>query len=132
MVYVQRLDDVDAHRYQHGLGCLADQLLGQWHARLLDLGPLVAPERERAALAAIVRHNFKADFRRHVNTQRTYALNDEAGLVLCTWPKGGAPRFPFPYSDEVWTGCEYQVAEHLLATGQVADGLRLVAAARAR
>lgn len=129
--YVQRLGDIDAHRYQHGRGCLTDQLLGQWHARLLGLGPLIAPERERSALAAIVRHNFKDDFRHHVNTQRTYVLNDEAGLVLCTWPNGGEPRYPFPYSDEVWTGCEYQVAAHLLATGQVADGLRLVAA-RAR
>ena len=36
--YVQSLEDVDAYRYQHGLGCLADQLLGQWHARLLGLG----------------------------------------------------------------------------------------------
>lgn len=130
--YVQRLADVDAYRYQHGLGCLTDQLLGQWHARLLGLGDVIAPERERAALQAIVRHNFKDDFRHHVNAQRTYVLNDEAGLVLCTWPDGGEPRFPFPYSDEVWTGCEYQVAGHLLATGQLADGLRLVAAARAR
>lgn len=130
--YVQRLDDVDAHRYQHGLGCLADQLLGLWHARLLGLGPIVAPERERSALAAIVRHNFKDDFRHHVNTQRTYVLNDESGLVLCTWPNGGEPRFPFPYSDEVWTGYEYHVAAHLFATGQLDDGLRLVTAARAR
>jgi len=130
--YVQRLDDVDAYRYQHGLGCLTDQLLGQWHARLLGLGSLAAPDRERSALAAIVRHNFKDDFRHHVNTQRTYVLNDESGLLMCSWPNGGEPRFPFPYSDEVWTGCEYHVAAHLFATGQPADGLRIVAAVRAR
>ena len=49
--------------------------------------------------------------------------------VMCSWPNGGEPRFPFPYSDEVWTGCEYHVAAHLFATGQPEDALRIVAPA---
>lgn len=77
-------------------------------------------------------YNFKPDFRNHVNTQRTFVLNDEAGLVLCTWPHGGRPRFPFPYSDEVWTGFEYQVAAHLIYEGWLGEGLTIVEAARAR
>jgi hypothetical protein len=59
-------------------------------------------------------------------------LEDEAGLVLCTWPRGGRPRFPFVYSDEVWTGIEYHVAAHLLYEGWVQEGLEVVAAVRAR
>ena len=130
--YVQLLDDVDAHPYQHGRGCLADQLLGQLHARILGLGDLLPAEHIRSAIRAVFAHNFKRDFHDHVNCQRTYVLNDEAGLVLCTWPRGGRPRFPFVYSDEVWTGFEYQVAAHLIYEGAVADGLTVVEAARVR
>jgi hypothetical protein len=68
----------------------------------------------------------------HENVQRTYALNDEAGLILCSWPRGGRPRFPFVYADEVWTGVEYQVAAHLILEGAVDAGLTIVAAARDR
>ena len=130
--YVQRIEDVDAHRYQHGLGCLADQLLGQLHARLLGLGDLLPPDHVRSAIGAVFRHDFRRDFRDHVNAQRTYVLNDEAGLVLCSWPKGGRPRLPFVYSDEVWTGIEYQVAAHLVLEGLVDEGLEVVRAVHAR
>ena len=67
----------------------------------------------RSAIEAVYRHNFRRDFRDHVNTQRTYVLNDEAGLVLCSGP-GGPAAPPVLYSDEVWTGIEYQVAAHLI------------------
>jgi hypothetical protein len=68
----------------------------------------------------------------HESCQRTYALNDEAGLILCSWPNGGRPRYPFPYADEVWTGIEYQVAAHLIYEGMVDEGLAVVEAIRAR
>ena len=130
--YVQRLDDVNTQKYQHGFGCLADQLLGELHARILGLGNLLPADHIRAALKSIFDHNFKEDFSKHVNCQRVYALNDEAGLLLCTWPEGGRPSLPFPYADEVWTGIEYQVAAHLIYEGWVEEGLRVVEAVRAR
>jgi non-lysosomal glucosylceramidase len=122
----------EAHKYQHGAGCLSDQLMGQWHAHILGLGYLLPAEHVRSAIHAIYRHNFKPSLQAHVNFQRTYVLPDEAGLVLCTWPRGGRPRFPFVYSDEVWTGIEYQVAATLIYEGLVAEGLEIVAAARRR
>ena len=130
--YVQHLENVNAHKYQLGRGCLSDQLLGQLHARLLGLGDLLPAEHVHTALKAIFTYNFKRDFSEHVNCQRTYVLNDEAGLLLCTWPTGGRPRFPFVYSDEVWTGIEYQVAAHLIYEGWVAEGLEIVKAVRDR
>jgi uncharacterized protein (DUF608 family) len=130
--YIQKLDDVDAHMYQHGEGCLADQLLGQLHARVTGLGDLLPTEHVRQAVKAIYDYNFRENFEDHVNCQRTYVLNDEAGLVLCTWPKGSRPKFPFVYSDEVWTGIEYQVAAHLIYEGWIEEGLKLVQAARER
>ncbi|MCY3781173.1 MAG: GH116 family glycosyl-hydrolase [Chloroflexi bacterium] len=130
--YVQRLDDVNAQKYQHGLGCLSDQLLGQLHASLLGLGDLLPGDRVRGALKSIFDHNFKGDFSEHLNCQRVYTLNDEAGLLLCTWPGGSRPNLPFPYADEVWTGIEYQVAAHLIHEGWVDEGLQIVEAVRAR
>ena len=130
--FIQHLDDVDAERYQHGQGILTDQLLGQLHATLLDLGDLVPHEMVNQTLQAIVKHNFRVSFHSHINTQRTYVLEDEQGLVLCTWPNGGRPRFPFVYSDEVWTGIEYHVAAHLLTQGDLKNATRLVKALRAR
>lgn len=55
-----------------------------------------------------------------------------AGLLLCTWPKGGALSIPFVYSDEVWTGIEYQVASHLMFEGMVEKGLDIVRVCRDR
>ncbi|MBF6612619.1 MAG: hypothetical protein IVW55_05765 [Chloroflexi bacterium] len=130
--FVQRLDDVNAYKYQHGDGCLSDQLLGQLYARLLGLGDLLPEEHVRSAVGSVFAHNFKRDFRDHVNCQRTYVLNDEAGLLLCTWPRGGRPSLPFVYSDEVWTGIEYQVAAHLIYEGLMEEGLQIVKAVRDR
>ena len=130
--YEQRLDDVDAQRYQVGTGCLADQLLGQTLAHVTGLGHLVEPANVRSALASIVRYGFREDLREHASVQRTFALDDEAGLLLCTWPRGGRPRLPMVYCDEVWTGIEYQVAAGCLYEGLVDEGLRLVRAVRAR
>lgn len=130
--YIQKLDDENAVKYQHGEGCLSDQLLGQLHASLLGLGDLLPAEHVKTALKSIYDHNFKRDFSEHANCQRVYALNDEAGLLLCSWPHGGRPRLPFPYADEVWTGIEYQVAAHLILEGWVDEGLEIVEALRAR
>ena len=130
--YVQRLDDIDLHPYQHGLGCLSDQLLGQLSAHVAQLGHLLPAERVGTALDAIYHHNFLAPLGTQLNLQRTYAFADEDGLLLCTWPDGGRPKLPFVYSDEVWTGVEYHVAAHLIYEGRVKEGLTLVAALRAR
>ena len=92
------------------------------------VGPLVG-----ILLAAIFGYNFRQSLAEHANPQRPgYALGDEPGLLLCSWPKGGKPTLPFVYSDEVWTGIEYQVAGHLIAEGLVEEGLTVVRAVRSR
>ena len=119
-------------KYQYGVGCLSDQLLGQWAAHVAGLGYVLPEAHVRRAMASVFQHNFKPELSGHTSVQRTYALNDEAGLVLCSWPKGHREAFPFPYSDEVWTGIEYQVAAHLIYEGMVDEGLAIVSAIRAR
>jgi len=59
-------------------------------------------------------------------------MGREPGLLLCSWPHGDKPTLPFVYSDEVWTGIEYQVASHLIEEGFVTEGLTIVRAARSR
>ncbi len=130
--YRQVLPDVNAHPYQHGEGCLSDQLLGQLLAHVAGLGPLLPVDHVKATLDAIYRYNFRDPLGDHVNPQRAYAFADESGLILCSWPHEGRPRLPFVYSDEVWTGVEYHVAAHLIYEGRVREGLTLAAAVRER
>ncbi|GAA1005177.1 hypothetical protein Aple_036350 [Acrocarpospora pleiomorpha] len=130
--YQQQLIDPDQYRYQIGPGIHSDQLLGQFLAHVSGLGHVLPADHVRQALAAIRHHNFKPRMADVGTVQRVYALNDEPGLVLCSWPDGGRPRFPFGYSDEVWTGVEYQVAASLVYEGMVDDAVTLVDAVRSR
>jgi len=130
--YIQRCpDDVDV-KYQYGEGCLSDQLIGQWFAHMVGLGHLLDSDQVRSAVKAVFEYNWRTDFWEHPNPQRIYALNDEQGLLLCSWPHGNRPRFPFVYSDEVWCGIEYQVASHLIYEGFVDEGLAIVKGVRSR
>ena len=118
-------------KYQYGKGCLSDQLLGQYLAHVVGLGHILDPDHVKTALKSIFDNNLKsmAEF---ANVQRVYAVNNEAGLLLCTWAEGGRPALPFVYSDEVWTGIEYQVATSLIFNGWVKEGLQIVEAVRNR
>ena len=130
--YIQKIDDVNKYKYQYGKGCLSDQLLGQLMSHVAGLGYILPEEHVKKAVQSIFKYNFLQDFTRHHNVQRTYVLNDEKGLLLCSWPYGGRPKQPFVYSDEVWTGIEYQVAAHLIYEGFIDEGLTIVKAVRDR
>jgi len=120
-------------KYQYGTGCLSDGVLGFWMARMAGLGQIVDEQKVKSNLRAIHQYNFKSDLSDHANPQRpTYAFGTEGGLLLCTWPRGGQLSIPFVYSNEVWTGIEYQVASHLMVEGMVDQGLDIVRACRDR
>lgn len=130
--YVQPYDPASGLKYQFGEGCLSDQLLGQWFCEVVGLGHVLPPDQVRSSLEAIFKYNWKSDLSEHESIQRTYALNDEAGLLLCSWPNGGRPALPFVYADEVWTGIEYQVAANLIYEGLLDEGLAIVKGVRDR
>ena len=119
-------------KYQYGHGCLSDQLLGQSLAHVSGLGYILDKKHVDEAMKSVFNNNFKRSFSNFNNVQRVYALNNEPGLVLCTWPKGKRPALPFVYCDEVWTGIEYQVAASLIYSGYVDEGLEMVKAIRTR
>jgi hypothetical protein len=101
-------------------------------AHVVGKGHVLPEERVKSAIRSVYRYNFKESFEDHANPQRIFALNDEGGLLLCSWPRGERPLLPFVYSDEVWTGIEYQVAAHLIYEGFVDEGVRIVRAVRNR
>ena len=130
--YVQRYDREKAPKYQYGEGCLSDQLLGQWLSMVIGLGRHLPADHVKTALSSIFRFNWRRNLIDHENCQRLYAINDDAGLLLCTWPRGGRPAIPFVYSDEVWTGIEYQVASHMIYEDLIEEGLSIVKGVRDR
>jgi hypothetical protein len=130
---MQRLLKREGPRYQYGSGCLSDGVIGAWMARTYGIETPLARNNVRCTLQAIFKHNFKTDLSEHANAQRPgYAMGREPGLLLCSWPRGNKPTLPFIYSDEVWTGIEYQVASHLIQEGFVNEGLTIVKALRSR
>lgn len=120
-------------KYQYGKGCLSDGILGMWLASVCGLNEIVDQQKVKSHLLAVHQYNLKTNLMDHANPQRsTYACGNEGGLLLCTWPKGGELSLPFVYSNEVWTGIEYQVASHLMFKGEVEKGLEIVRECRKR
>jgi uncharacterized protein (DUF608 family) len=120
-------------KYQYGKGCLSDGVLGAWIARMCGLADAIDTTKIKSHLKAVHKYNLKQNLSEHANPQRpSFALGDEGGLLLCSWPKGGKLSLPFVYSDEVWTGIEHQVASHLMLMGNVEEGLDIVRASRNR
>lgn len=115
-----------------GPGCHADQLLGQWWANILGLGPLLPEDHIGQALDAIHKHCWRGRLDLPEHRQRVFAHPWERGLLNCAWPKGGRPEHPILYCDEVWTGIEYEVAALLLQAGKVEPALQIIKAARDR
>ncbi len=144
--FVHKPDPQHPEANATGDGCHADQLFGQSYLHQLGL-PRVVPERETLlALRSLYRYNFTPDVgpyrdgMRLVEGGRWYAMPGEGGLIICTFPKGGAERatgtgpsaWAAQYFNEVWTGFEYQVASHMIAEGLLAEGLALVKMAHER
>lgn len=120
-------------KYQYGSGCISDGVCGAWLAKECGLGDILDPEKTKSHLLSVYKYNMRKDLSCHANPQRPgYALWDEGGLLLCSWPYGGKPSIPFVYSDEVWTGIEYQVAAHLASFGYQEEALDIVSTLRAR
>jgi uncharacterized protein (DUF608 family) len=114
-------------KYQYGNGCLSDGVIGCWLARTAGLKDPISEQEVKQHLASVYRYNFKTDLSNFSNPQRsTFAAGKDGGLLLCSWPKGGEPYLPFVYSNEVWTGVEYEVASHLIMEGAIKKGLAIV------
>ena len=64
--------------------------------------------------------------------ERTFALNDEAAMVICDYAAAPRPRIPFPYYAEVMTGFEHSAAALMIFSGMVDEGIECIHNIRAR
>lgn len=126
-------DEKEQIKYQVGEGCIIDQVLAQWHANLIGLGEIFDTKQTHRAIHSLYKNNFKKDMRHFFNPCRVFSLNDEAGMIICSYPKGvQRPFVPVPYAQETMHGFEYQAASHLIQEGFIKEGLEVVKGVRDR
>ncbi len=123
--------DPTTPEFQLAEGCLVDQLVGQFMARVCNLGSLVDAANAKTTLRSILKYNLRTDMHAHFNNMRVFAMADDAALLMASYPKG-RPENPFPYFTEVMTGFEYTAAVGMLYEGLEAEGLRCIGMIRAR
>ncbi len=134
--FVQKVDLARHPKHQYADGCLADQLFGQGWAHQVGLGYVYPREMVMKALQSIWKYDWAPDVARQNKAhppQRWFAYPGEAGLFTCTWPKSKhlGPNSVL-YRDEVWTGIEYQVANHMAWEGMLTEALAICRAAHER
>jgi non-lysosomal glucosylceramidase len=121
-------------------GCHSDQLMGQAWAHQVGLGRIVPKENAVSALKSLWKYNFTPDIgpyrdmiKKTIKGGRWYAMHGEGGMIVCTFPKGGADRsvgkgndaWATAYFNECWTGFEHQVAGHMIFEGMLTEGLAI-------
>lgn len=121
-------------------GCHTDQMMGQAWAWQVGLDRVVPREESVTALKSMWKYCFTPDvgpyrdaIKGTVKGGRWYAMPGEGGLIVCTFPKGGAERcvgkgndaWAAGYFNECWTGFEFQVAGHMIYEGLVTEGMAI-------
>ncbi len=134
--YVQKVDLEQHPDWQYADGCLADQMFGQGWAHQVDLGYLYPRDTVTRSLESIWKYCWAPDVKlqnEHHAPERWFAYPGEAGLFTCTWPKSKhlGPKST-RYRDEIWTGIEYQVANHMAYEGMLTEALAICRAVHDR
>jgi uncharacterized protein (DUF608 family) len=141
--FYQERDPAHPEAFGSGIGCHIDQVFGQGWAHQLGLERVLPKDKTQMALKSLWRYNFTPDvgpYREEYQTGRWYAMPGEAGLIMCTFPKGGEresrgdkPTHGFAgYFNECMNGFEYQAAGHMIAEGLVQEGLAVTRAVHDR
>lgn len=128
--FVQLEDAAQRDKIGVGKGCYIDQVIGQWWAHQTGLGRIQDEAAVKSALNSLWKYNFVPDvgpFRREFTRGRFYALPGDAGLVMCSWPKGGMrddfkKHWQYAYFNECMTGFEWQAAAHMVMEGAPITG----------
>ena len=124
-------DDPNVPDYQLGRGCLVDQLVGQMMAHVCNLGYLGSSANMAKTCQSILKYNYLDSFVDHFNNMRSFALGNESGLLMASWPRGRL-KFPFPYFSESMTGFEYTAACNMIYENQIQQGLQCILSIRNR
>jgi non-lysosomal glucosylceramidase len=129
--YYIQIPDKDAQQ-DYGRGCHIDQLLGQWWAHQLDLGMLYPEDHVKTALRSLFRWNFQKHFHGIRQLPRQFVADDDPGLQMITWPKGGKPAGHTQYASEVMSGFEYSAAAEMVHMGLLREGFTVLRGASIR
>ncbi len=140
--FYHRPDPNHPKAVRSGIGCEIDQVLGQSWMFQVGLGRMLPEDKVRTALQSLWKYNFAPDvgpYRGVHKKGRWYAMAGEAGLLMCTWPKGegeGPDKrvqtgFDF-YFNECMNGFEYQAAGHMIWEGMLTEGLAVTRAVHDR
>jgi non-lysosomal glucosylceramidase len=135
--FIQKVDPRFPKAINTNDGCHIDQVFGQSWAHQLGLPRVLPEEKTRTALHSLYRYNYAPDVgtyrsaMKDIGGGRWYALPGEPGLLMCTWPKGGASKaagegqanWAVGYFNECMSGFEHQVAGHMMREGLVDEGL---------
>jgi len=129
--YIHKSDNL---QYGYGMGCWSEQVMGQWWARILNLGDILPNDQVQSALRAVFKYNWLWTHQGFNGTERCLQFADgtDKGLLAGSWPHGGRPKPPMLHRDEVWTGIEYMIASHKIYEGQLDEALAVVKGARER
>ena len=115
-------------------GCEIDQVFGQSWAWQVGLGRILPEAHVKTALASLWKYNFAPDvgpYREAHKPGRWYAMAGEAGLLMCSWPKGEAARVAKGYDyyfNECMNGFEYQAAGHMVWENMLLEGFAVTRA----
>lgn len=92
--------------------CMADQLDGQWYAKLIGLGDFIAEPKAKAALQAVLRYNYHC----------------ETGLINAVYPEQAKPTL-YTYrnvqAEANWSGIEFAFASALFEYGMAEQAIEL-------
>ena len=126
-------DESEEIKYQVAEGCIIDQMLADWHAAIIGEREIFDRDKKGRALESLYKYNFKPSMREVANMWRNFALNDESGTVICSYPDSAKlPAIPISYCEECMTGFEYALAGLMLANGYIDEGCAMVKAVRDR
>lgn len=124
-----------AETEKHGStnGCHIDQVFGEFWLRNLGMDGVLPEDKIRGALESLWKYNFSpnvGDFRKVMKAGRWYAVEGNAGLVMCSFPHGkvepkSGNKSYAGYLNECMTGFEWQVAAHMIWEGMVEKGLAI-------
>jgi len=122
-------------------GCEYNQLLGQSWAYQVGLGQIIDAGKATTALNSLWKYNFTTDvgpYRKVFKPGRWFAMPGEAGIIGCTFPRGGSDvlkrgdQFYAGYLNECQPGYEYALGSLMLWHGLVDKGLMQVRAMHER
>ena len=140
--FYQKLTDKQRNTPNSNIGVHIDQMLGQAWAYQVGLGDILDKNKVKKALESILKYNFYKDYKDYlkiakIKPHRYYSVDGEGGVIMCSFPKGGADQAPginkakwervtVGYFSEMWTGQEYLLASLLIDAGMVEEGLAII------